>query len=863
MARSGSLRVVDPEPTGLPGPISVDVPGSELAPGVTLEDGALKVEHGDGSVTVDLNPDLSEKDDGKDNFYANLASKLDEAKLAEIATELLEGIERDELSRKEWLDTRAKGITLLGLKIEDPSTDAGTANTASEAVSKVRHPLLLEATIRFQATARGELLPASGPLKIRNDSTMPPRRPKEPPPQPPMVAPPPMAAGPPQLPGAGGGGGLPVPPGSALPPPPASPMMGHNGGPPLQETEELAEALEKDMNHYLTVTATEYVPDTDRMLFYVGFGGDGFKKVYNCPLRRRPVSESVDAEDLIVSNAATDLRNCGRITHKIKMRKSTLRRMQIVKAYRDVSLTQPTPLPKTAVETKKEEIDGRRSNQVRPEDQDYTIYETQCELELDEFAPEQFKGKGLPLPYRVTLERDSKQVLAITRNWKKDDEQCLSKQFFVQFPFIRGLGFYGIGFIHLLGNTTNALTAAWREMLDAGMFANFPGFIYSKMAGRQLTNQFRVPPGGGIPLELGAMQDIRQAVMALPYKEPGPSFTAFVQHVEEVGARVGQTAEINVGEGKQDAPVGTTLALIEQATKTIDAVHKRMHAAQAEEFGLLKERFREDPEAFWRHNKKPTLPWKKEQFLAALENNDLVPVADPNNPTSLHRIAKALAIKQLQQASPLLYDPVAVDQRIFRIVGIDPEGLFRDKPAPAPPDPKLEAIKEKAKAGALQQQVMDADSKRKMQIAVMQLQDKVQDRESKEKIEMLRVRIEALRLQSDHHANEQEVQREWQKARQELAIEQERAKGEMEVEQLKNAGELHMDMAGRHQEIQMQGREHEHDLEKDRRKHQQDMDHASQKHAQKMAHDEEMHKKKLAHEEALAKIRKSAAAKKP
>jgi len=381
------------------------------------------------------------------------------------------------------------------------------------------------------------------------------------------------------------------------------------------------------------------------------------------------------------------------------------------------------------------------------------------------------------------------------------------------------------------------------------------------MAGRQLTNQFRVPPGGGIPLELGAMQDIRQAVMALPYKEPGPAFTSFVTHIEEVGARVGQTAEINVGEGKQDAPVGTTLALIEQATKVVDAVHKRMHAAQAEEFGLLKERFREDPEAFWRHNRKPTLPWKKEQFLRALEDNDLVPVADPNNPTSLHRIAKALAIKQLQQASPLLYDPVAVDQRIFRIVGIDPEGLFRDKPAPAPPDPKLEAIKEKAKAGALQQQVMDADSKRKMQIAVIQLQDKAKDRESKEKIEMLRVRIEALRLQSDHQSNEQEIQREWQKAHQELAIEQEKARNELEVDRQKNAGELHMDMAGRHQEIQMQGREHEHELEKDHRKHQQDMEHASQKHAQKMAHDEEMHKKKLAHEEALAAIRKRAQSK--
>src|SRR6266853_1059267 len=147
-------------------------------------------------------------------------------------------------------------------------------------------------------------------------------------------------------------------------------------------------------------------------------------------------------------------------------------------------------------------------------------------------------------------------------------------------PKIGGVGFYGLGYIHLLGNLTIALTAALRLQLDNGMFSNFPGFLYSKGVGRQLTNQFRVPPGGGVGLELGANQDIRSAVMPLPYKETGPSFTAFSQHLEEVGQKLGATANINVGEGKQDAPVGTTLALIEQATKVIDSAHKRLHASQ-------------------------------------------------------------------------------------------------------------------------------------------------------------------------------------------------------------------------------------------------------------------------------------------
>src|SRR5262249_40373927 len=161
-----------------------------------------------------------------------------------------------------------------------------------------------------------------------------------------------------------------------------------------------------------------------------------------------------------------------------------------------------------------------------------------CERDLDQFAPKDFKGKGLPLPYRITVEKDSRQVLDIRRNWKQKDDQCLAKTYFVQFPFIRGLGFYGLGYIHLLGNSTNALTAAWREMLDAGMFANFPGYLYAKSAGRQLTNQLRVPPGGGVAVDVGIQQDIRQAIMPLPYKDVGQGFIAFIKDIQETSARI-------------------------------------------------------------------------------------------------------------------------------------------------------------------------------------------------------------------------------------------------------------------------------------------------------------------------------------
>jgi hypothetical protein len=518
-ARTRSLRVVDqPDAPNPFEPSTVDVPNDGMPDGVSMKDGVLHVVHQDGSATVDFNPDLSGPEDAEQakKHFANLAKIMDPQELSAIATQLLDGIERDELSRKEWLSTRAKGITLLGLKLEEPRGDVGVSSAPLEGMSTIRHPLLLEATVRFQATARGELLPSTGPVKVRNDTPIPPK-PKMPDPNspPPAPQPPPgqQVPGSPDNPEMAFPMAQPPQPNGGPPPPPPAPPSNEAGN----DIEELAQALEIDLNHYLTVTATEYVPDTDRMLFYVGFGGDGFKKVYNCPLRQRPVSESVDAEDLIISNAATDLRNCGRVTHKIMMRKSVLGRMQILGVYRDVDISPPAiTAPRNEVDQKKEEISGIRANNTKPEDKDYTIFETYCELDLDKFASKTFKGKGIPLPYRVTIEKDSKQVLSIIRNWDEDDKQALAKQFFVQFPFIRGIGFYGLGLIHLLGNTTATLTASWREFIDALMFANFPGFLHKKELGRQNTSTIRVGPGQGYGMDVGPMTRIQDSIMPLP-----------------------------------------------------------------------------------------------------------------------------------------------------------------------------------------------------------------------------------------------------------------------------------------------------------------------------------------------------------
>lgn len=806
--------------------------GKEGGSRVSFDDSGMRIEHEDGSVTFpDLDgkgPGASDVDDDPTDFYRNLAGRMDNGRLAEIASDLLTGIDMDISSRKDWMDSRATGIRLLALKIEEPRGDLGTSSAPLEGMSTFRHPMLLEATIRFQATARGELLPATGPCKVRND--------------------------------------LPMRPDAATNPYAAQEQMGDNGGPPLEpegaDMDELATALEKDFNHYLTVTATEYVPDTDRMLFYVGFGGDGFKKVYNCPLRRRPVSESVDAEDLIVSNAATDLQNCSRITHRIKMRPAILRRMQIMGAYRDVTVMKPPPPTLSMVDQEKAEVGGYNLQNQQPKDTDHEIYECYCELDIEEFAPKQFKNKALPLPYVVTIEKNSRQVLAVRRNWSEDDKECLAKQFFVQFPFVRGLGFYGLGLIHILGNLTVALTAMFREAIDAGMFASFPGFLFAKSAGRQNINQIRVPPGGGFPVDVPVGMKIQDAFMPLPYQQPGAAFFNLAQNLQELGQRLGQTADTNIGEGKQDVPVGTTMALIEQATKVVDSVHKRLHASQTIELGLLGDRFRENPEAFWASNKKPARQWQKDQFLKALDQFELVPVADPNNPTSLHRIAKATIIQALLEKFPLDMDPRAALKRIMRIADIDADGLMTPHTMPAPPDPRMEAIKAKSAAEQAGNQIDQAKLALDQKKSQAEMADAGAERAFKERMQQFEMQLEQLRVQAEMviHAHDlkrddagaqhdmqmkqfetqHEVHTGFQKHQAEMAQDQQKHHADMQMEREKNAMKLQLE--GQKTQMQMQTEQHKQALMSQQmdQEHKQGMQQSAESHQADMANQKSM-----------------------
>ena len=615
----------------------------------------LEIEHGDGSISISLdgrpiNP--SAKLEDKSDWFRNLAEEIPETDLYSIADDLIRGIDQDQTSRQDWVDERSNGLRLLGLKVEIPGIGGSADGAPVEGMSRVRHPLLLEAVLRFQANARSELLPTDGPVKIRNDDNN-----------------------------------------ASL------------------EEDQLGNALEQDMNHYLTSTAKEYYPDTDRMLLMLGFGGTAFKKVYYCPLRNRPVSESVDADDLIVNNAATDLSNAKRVTHRVMMRPSVVKRLQILGVYRDIELSTPAPAKLDSVQREKKSQQGIAPDDASPDDRDREIYECYCELDLPGFE-HKMKGKetGLEIPYRVTIDLTSKEILSLVRNYDEDTKDLPeAKANFVKYTFVPGFGFYDIGLLNILGNTTNAITAAWRELLDAGMYANFPGFLFSDQGLRQNTNIFRVPPGGGASIKTGGM-DIRQAIMPLPYKEPSSALMTLVANMADTGMRLGGTSEQQVGEGRADAPVGTTLAMIEQATKILNSVHKRMHASQAEEFRMLMDCFKEHPDSFWQRNKKPAKQWDQATFLEALDCCDLVPQADPNTSSHAQRVMKIMALKELQKQNPTMYDPIAIDTAALQAIGwSNPQQFLLPVEAQGKMPPEMQQ-----KIAELQIKKQDADNKSKL-----------------------------------------------------------------------------------------------------------------------------------------------------
>jgi len=640
------LRLPEPEAPEAEKGETIDLGDLDL---IKKKPDAIVVDLPDGAVTINFGGLSLPNDEEASDHDANLAMYVGSGVLSGVSDELLRLIQDDITRQEQRLQDVVRGIDLLGIKLEEPRSEPN-----DEGISVVRHPLLLESVLRFQANARGEMLPADGPVKVSNE------------------------------------------------------------GDGTQQLDEEADQLEQDFNHYLTVGAPEYYPDTDRMFFSLGHGGEAYKKVYWHPLKRRPVSETIDRKDIILSDGAVSLEACGRITHRSRMRPSIVKQMQLAGAWRDIALSNGVTMPDlNVVDRKLDDIAGLMPKMnIGLEDSDREIYECYCELDLNGFEhTEDGEKTGLPLPYRVTIDKDSRQILEIRRWWAEGDKSYVRQEVFVEYVFVPAFPGVNLGLLHILGNASRALTAAWRIALDNGMLANFPGGIMARSTGKQQTTSIRVGPGQVAPMDVDGVP-LNQAFMPLPYRDVTSGFMSIIQDVEQTSQRLAGTAETAVGEGRSDAPVGTTIALIDQAQKVINAVHKRMHSAQQKEFSLLKDLFRRDPEAIWRNNKNPNFEGDKQNLLAALNNNDIVPKADPNTASQSMRIQKAIAIYTLAQQNPSAFNEKAVYTKIFSMIGIDDaQNLFNEsQPAPPQPDP-VQEINAQAQMVAAQAKMMDAQTK--------------------------------------------------------------------------------------------------------------------------------------------------------
>lgn len=651
--------------------VEIDLP--EEVETYLSESGSLITRFADGSAEIDFDPERRE-DKVYGGFYSNLAEDMDEYDLNCICEDLLTGIESDIQSRGDMEAQYQKALDLIGMKIEQAGTD-----TTSGTVSKVHHPLLLEAVVRYQANARGELLPASGPVKVRDDAVE---------------------------------TGI--------------------------ERSEMAEALEKDMNHYLTSVAKEYYPDFDRMLFSMGLVGCAFRKIYHCPMRRRPVVEFVPAKDLIVSVDATDLQSAGRVTHRITMRQAVMKRMQLVGLYRQCDLTQPTE-DITESDRKEMNLSGiNPSPSTLPNDYEHQLFEVYAELDL----PGHEHKEGLLLPYKVTIEKTSRKILEIRRHWREDDDMFMPRRRFVKYGLIPGLGFYDYGYIHLLGNTTRALTAIERQLLDAGQFNNFPGLLIAKQNSRQATTQIRVMPGGAHEIETNG-QPISNMVMSLPYKEPSAVLAQLATAIAGDARNLAGSAELPVGEGRADIPVGTIIAMIEQSTKVMGAIHKRNHTSQQEEFEILRELFMEDPESLWKFSDRYRHKWMN---MEELSDKRLVPASDPNVPSHIHRIMQVTALVQRSDSKPELYNVRAVERLCLKTLGFNPDDILAPEQPPGqqqqlPPEVQKVMLEAKSRE-AEQNKEMEQDERRhlmKMEEKRLDMEADAIDNASDEKIATMRL----------------------------------------------------------------------------------------------------------------------------
>ena len=493
----------------------------------------------------------------------------------------------------------------------------------------VTHPLLAEAAVQFQAQAFNEMLPSSGPVRTT--------------------------------------------------------ILGAR----TTAKEEQSERVREFMNYYMMNVMEEYTPEFDQMLFYLPLAGSTFKKVYYDESLDRAVSKFVPAQNLVVPYEANDLETCPSITQVLRTSLNDLRKKQVSGFYRDVAVL-PSQEEADSVTTEMDRIEGTEASNI---DYDCTLLECHVDLDLPGYEDVDDAGEptGIKVPYVVTLSEDNGEVLAIRRNYQEDDELKNKIQYFVHYKFLPGFGFYGLGLIHTIGGLSRTATAALRQLIDAGTLSNLPaGF---KARGLRIRDDDN-------PLQPGEFRDvdapggtIRDSLMPLPFKGPDQTLMQLLGFVVEAGQRFATITDLKVGDGNQGAAVGTTIAMLEQGTRVMSAVHKRMHYAMRIEFRLLARIMGEYlPPEYPYEVADADRAVKAEDFDGRV---DIVPVSNPNAFSQSQRIAIAQTEMQLAMQAPEIHNVPEVFRRMYEALGVrDIDKILQpqEPDSPAPIDPAQENV---------------------------------------------------------------------------------------------------------------------------------------------------------------------------
>jgi len=557
-------------------------------------------------------------------FDANLAEYISEKDLSFIGHELVSAFEADKDSRSDWERTYTEGLDNLGLKIEERTEPWSGA-------CGVYHPLLSEAVVRFQSQAITEIFPSAGPVRTSIVGKL------------------------------------------------------------TQEKEQQGKRVQDYMNYLLTEEMKEYRNETENMLFSLPLAGSAFKKIYWDVNMQRPCSMFIPAEDFVVSYGAADLRTASRATHVMRMTLNDILKLQYAGFYKDIELPQSS-IGTDRIKAKYNELAGDSPSfeydlNSYSKDGLHTVLEMHVDLDLEGFEDERNGNKtGIALPYVVTIDQGSGEVLSIRRNYLESDPVKERRQHFVHYKYMPGLGFYGFGLIHMVGGLAKSATSLLRQLVDAGTLANLPGGLK--------TRGLRIK-GDDTPIYPGEFRDvdipggsIRDNITFLPYKEPSGTLYQLLGNIVEEGRRFASITDLKVSDMNNQAPVGTTLALLERNMKVMGAIQARLHASMRQELGILSGIIKDYMPDDYEYEVDGEAAIKGVDFD---ERIDVIPVSDPNAATMAQRIMQYQAALQLAQSAPQMYDMPKLHRQMLEVLGIrDPQDIVPLEDDMKPKDPVSE-----------------------------------------------------------------------------------------------------------------------------------------------------------------------------